>query len=472
MNKVLRIPMLLFLALAGLAAHAANYTHTFTEGDINAVGNVTLSGSAWDVSAEWNSSAYFGWDKNYGKGIQLGSSKKSAKSIVLKSSAFDGNISRVVVNASTAKDAKATITVAVGGFSGQNDLKMEATDYSFEPNATGDVVITLSQPSTQKALYVKSIQVTYSSSTNALAAPTIDGTTPFLGTTLVTLTATEDATIHYTTNGEEPTTASQQYAGPFTLTASATVKAIASDGTKTSDVIAKEFTAAVETSDIDDFKQQTDKTVANLALNNARVVFADASGRYAYVQDETGAICFYNTGLGLKTGQTLNGSVAGTLVIYYALPEFTANALTSTDKLTLTDGDPVAPSVLSIAEAKSNANVCRLVQISGVKLDSIGKNLYASLNGDTIQVYDTFKTLAQTQLPASSEGNTVTGILVPHGKGFEFCPTTIGGFVTTSVKRAELLADDTDAPLYNLSGQRVGKSFKGIVIRKGRKHLQ
>ena len=132
----------------------------------------------------------------------------------------------------------------------------------------------------------------------------------------------------------------------------------------------------------------------------------------------------------------------------------------------------MAPSVLSIAEAKSNANVCRLVQISGVKLDSIGKNLYASLNGDTIQVYDTFKTLAQTQLPASSEGNTVTGILVPHGKGFEICPTTTGGFVTTSVKRAELLADDTDAPLYNLSGQRVGKSFKGIVIRKGRKHLQ
>ena len=46
-------------------------------------------------------------------------------------------------------------------------------------------------------------------------------------------TATEDATIYYTTNGVEPSENSRVYEGPFELTASATVKAIAvKDGVK------------------------------------------------------------------------------------------------------------------------------------------------------------------------------------------------------------------------------------------------
>ncbi|AGB28628.1 hypothetical protein Prede_1306 [Prevotella dentalis DSM 3688] len=43
---------------------------------------------------------------------------------------------------------------------------------------------------------------------------------------------------------------------------------------------------------------------------------------------------------------------------------------------------------------------------------------------------------------------------------------------TTTDGISQLDRDRTDGPAYNLSGQRVGKSYRGVVIRNGRKHIQ
>lgn len=74
------------------------------------------------------------------------------------------------------------------------------------------------------------------------AAPTISGTTPFTDTTQVTIAAGAGATIYYTTDGSVPTEASTQYSAPFTLSATATVKAIAKVGNSVSTVASKTFT--------------------------------------------------------------------------------------------------------------------------------------------------------------------------------------------------------------------------------------
>lgn len=81
-------------------------------------------------------------------------------------------------------------------------------------------------------------------SADAVAAPVISGTTPFLGSTEVTITAEEGATIYYTTDDSTPTASSTQYSAPFSLEASATVKAIAVKGGKTSIVAEKAFEEA------------------------------------------------------------------------------------------------------------------------------------------------------------------------------------------------------------------------------------
>ena len=78
-----------------------------------------------------------------------------------------------------------------------------------------------------------------STGSDTLAAPTISGTTPFAETTQVTLSGPEDARIHYTTDGSTPTAESTLYSEPFTLSDTATVKAIAIKDEETSSVSSK-----------------------------------------------------------------------------------------------------------------------------------------------------------------------------------------------------------------------------------------
>lgn len=75
-----------------------------------------------------------------------------------------------------------------------------------------------------------------------LGAPVIDGDTPFVSTTEVTIEAEEGATIFYTTNGSTPTEDSTEYSEALTLSATTTVKAIAVKGTYVSTVASKTFT--------------------------------------------------------------------------------------------------------------------------------------------------------------------------------------------------------------------------------------
>ena len=63
--------------------------------------------------------------------------------------------------------------------------------------------------------------------TPSVNAPVISGTTPFADSTQVTISAAAGAEIRYTTDGTTPTSGSQLYSAAFTLSNTATVKAIA-----------------------------------------------------------------------------------------------------------------------------------------------------------------------------------------------------------------------------------------------------
>ena len=81
-----------------------------------------------------------------------------------------------------------------------------------------------------------------SSGSDTVAAPTISGTTPFAETTQVSISASDDARVYYTTDGSTPTSASTLYTLPFTLSATTTVKAIAVKDSISSSVSTKLFT--------------------------------------------------------------------------------------------------------------------------------------------------------------------------------------------------------------------------------------
>ena len=80
------------------------------------------------------------------------------------------------------------------------------------------------------------------SQAETLAAPTISGTTPFAETTSVSMSGPDGAEIHYTTDGSTPTAESSLYSEAFTLSDTATVKAIAIKDGESIEVASKLFT--------------------------------------------------------------------------------------------------------------------------------------------------------------------------------------------------------------------------------------
>ena len=77
--------------------------------------------------------------------------------------------------------------------------------------------------------------------TETVQAPNITGTTPFTESTQVTIQGPQGAEVRYTTDSSTPSASSTLYSEPFTLTDSATVKAIAILNGHSSDVTTKAF---------------------------------------------------------------------------------------------------------------------------------------------------------------------------------------------------------------------------------------
>lgn len=128
----------------------------------------------WSVSSD---GAFFGCEKV--KGLHYGSAKKAVKAIDVSTSAYaDVVIKKIVVNASAASSVKAKVKCEVGGaaFGVEKKLTSSNAPYTFEGSASGNILVSVYKASKETgALYIKSIEITYS--------------TANLETTTLTLTA-------------------------------------------------------------------------------------------------------------------------------------------------------------------------------------------------------------------------------------------------------------------------------------------
>ena len=339
----------------------------------------------------------------------------------------------------------------------------EGTDYNY-----------IGIRSNNGALYATSITIEWQPVSNFVAAPTITGETPFEGSTTVTLTAEEGASIYYTTDDSDPTTASTQYSTPFTLNESATVKAIAvKDGT-TSSIASKEFTKVTFTdATIADLNGYTeDKAYINLSLNNAKVVYVD--GKNIHLRENGKALMMYATSM---TGLTLNATVSGTIKVdyvnYNGIHEVKDNTFTNTENLTIVassseelDATETTISALLNKEHISDLVLIKNVTVTETVVSETSSNYFINDGTNEIQLW------GNAAISKASVGKTtdVYALFNTIYKGTtpEIKPVSIDG-VTTGINK--VVVSNSDSNLYNTAGQRVDSSYKGIVIKNGKKVL-
>ena len=238
----------LVLLLVGSATGAwADETSTLTFTAACGGSGTADDNAVWTVTSDADESNF-----DNTKGIHYGTSKKAVSYLNLSTSDISGTITSIVVNASGASGTTAVLNVTVGGsaFGTEKNLTSTATSYTLTGSASGEIVVSLTQGSANKALYVKSITVTYStgggSSVTAPAFSVASGAVT-AGTTVSLTQATADE-IRYTTDGTAPTTTTGTvYSTPIAITEPVTIKAIAVEGGVASSVATATYTISVTT---------------------------------------------------------------------------------------------------------------------------------------------------------------------------------------------------------------------------------
>lgn len=219
----------------------------------------------------------------------------------------------------------------------------------------------------------------------------------------------------------------------------------------------------------------------NLTLTNAKVTFVNEyKGTInTYVREGDTAIELRTLGFNMPVNSILTGKVKVDLKYNYGVPYLTANAGTDDESITVTESEEAAqPIEATIADLIANKYLNDLVTIKNFTFSKEeyqeGKfNYYANDGEQKIMIYDKFNKVGGVAELTEGETYTVTGLYGAIFKGTpEILPTQkVTAGTSTGITNITTSAAD-NAPIFNLAGQKVGKGYKGVVIKAGKKMIQ
>lgn len=223
-------------------------------------------------------------------------------------------------------------------------------------------------------------------------------------------------------------------------------------------------------------------TSLNLKLTNAKVIYVNTYNKTVntYVREGDAAIELRTLGFDMPLNSTISGTVKVDLDYSYGVPYLKANDATNDESLTIQESTEEAqPIVATVADLNAKKYMNDLVIIKDVKLStekvtsgtSTRTNYYINDGDAKVQLYDKFQVSDLTTL-TDGETYTVQGLF---GQIFNNVPEilmTKKVKETTGITNITTEAADANAPAYNLAGQKVGKEYKGVVIKAGKKFIQ
>lgn len=182
----------------------------------------------------------------------------------------------------------------------------------------------------------------------------------------------------------------------------------------------------VDAANIAAFKALAAGTRAKLAVNGAKVTFS--KGDNTYIEDETGALLLYKTGLTMTAGKAITGFINGAYTDYKGLAELTAIDVTPASEFTEADTELTA-TVMTVAEASNVANASKLVKLENVNIDA---NLQTIKQGeDEIAFYDKFGVMGDYTYPATAK--SIVGIINTNSGYNTFHPVSPDSVVAGEV---------------------------------------
>lgn len=461
MRKLLRLFLLVLTVTIAQAAFAEEETIDFSKLGLK-------NGTQYKELTGTNITCTFGKGANDGKYYDAGTGIRVYGDGYMIVSAAKGKITQIVVTYASGSQYKpATNNVVDGG-------TYDAATNTWTGNATS---VKFTRPTGKGHWRIQKVVVTYSASADAVAAPTISGTTPFETSTEVSLKGDDGAKIYYTTNGQTPTTASTLYTAPFTLNESATVSAIAVKDGKTSTVSTKAFAkVAFTTLSFDEacaLPTNAAKQYIKLKLENAKVVYVD--GTTVFLRQDGQSMMLYNVN---QKALTLNATVSGTIKLdfkpYNDLPEMVANTFTSSDDLTITTSTSAELDAVetTVSDLLAKKHLCDLVVLKGATITSqtsgTSTNYYIVSGESKIQLWGN-QSLSKAGVGKALDIYAVCNAI--HNGAAQIKPVKVGD-ITLGIGNT-LVTDHTVAKgVYTIDGAKMGNGQalpNGLYIVNGKK---
>lgn len=223
-------------------------------------------------------------------------------------------------------------------------------------------------------------------------------------------------------------------------------------------------------------------TNLNLKLTNAKVLYVNTYNGTVntYVREGDAAIELRTLGFNMPVNSTISGTVKVDLDYSYGVPYLKANDATNDESLTIQESTEEAqPIVATVADIIAKKYINDLVIIKDVKFTkesvtsgtSTRTNYYINDGDQKVQLYDKFQVSDLTTL-TDGETYTVQGLFGQIYNNVPEILMTKKVAETTGINNITTDATLENAPAFNLAGQKVGKAYKGVVIKAGKKFVQ
>ena len=220
----------------------------------------------------------------------------------------------------------------------------------------------------------------------------------------------------------------------------------------------------------------------NLKLTNAKVLYVNNYNGTVntYVREGDAAIELRTLGFDMPVNSTISGTVKVNYAVNYGVPYLKANDATNDESLNIQESTEEAqPIVATVADIVAKKYINDLVIIKDVKFTkesvtsgtSTRTNYYINDGDQKVQLYDKFQVSDLATL-TDGETYTVQGLFGQIYKDVPEILMTKKVAETTGINNITTDATLENAPAFNLAGQKVGKAYKGVVIKAGKKFIQ